>query len=104
MANIFAEVDITVRLTDGQEYHVTRFGPGDMVAFERHFNLPTAALKDQQRVEHVMFLTWSAARRQGMSGYESFDAFIDAIEDFENKGGTVTPGKGDSAPTASTGS
>lgn len=91
MAQLIANVNITVTLTDGRTITVKKFGPPDMVAFERRFGVASAVMKTDPRLEYILFLTWSAARRSGLEGLDDFDAFVEAIEGFDRD--EVTEGK-----------
>lgn len=67
----------------GQDYTLAPAGLADMVAFERHFSLPSAVLGDlsSSRVEWICFLAWRGLKRLGVVGAESFtDELLENLE------------------------
>jgi hypothetical protein len=75
---------LSVTYLDGRSEEVT-LTPGDLIAFERKFDLSFAAVEKDPRMEHVVFLAWNGLRRTGRET-RSFDEFIDDVGDF-NSGG-----------------
>jgi hypothetical protein len=53
----------------------------DLIAFERKFNVSWETVQEQPKLEMVVFLAWNAARRAGVTS-ETFDAWLDKVEDF----------------------
>lgn len=51
---------------DGGEITVTAH-LGELVQFERHYNLPMTVLMDptERRLEHMLYVAWCAAKRGG---------------------------------------
>jgi len=68
---------LTVTFADGTEKVVTPT-PGDLVRFERQFDMGAEELGDSPRLEHIMFLAWAGLKRQG--DFEGdFEAFLDGV-------------------------
>lgn len=85
-------MDSAVRVVfDGERREVSKFGPSDLVAFERHFGVPASVLAPDEngesnaRIEWFCFLIWRALRRTGVIGKDvAFDEdFLDRIEEIE---------------------
>lgn len=53
------------------------------VAFERHFNVSAQVLQMAPRLEYIAFLAWTAARSAGIDVPDTFDGFLDEVEDLE---------------------
>ncbi|MEY2580524.1 MAG: hypothetical protein QOE09_373 [Ilumatobacteraceae bacterium] len=69
---------LSVHMTDGRNLTV-RTTPGDIVRFERHFGVSPAALSSDPKLEHVMFIAYTALTR--LKEVEcTFDEFLDSVE------------------------
>lgn len=67
----------------GVEYTLSDAGVADMVAFERHFQLPSSVMGDSSvsRVEWMCFLAWRGLKRAGAVDLGAFDDdFLDNLE------------------------
>lgn len=53
------------------------------VAFERHFNVSAQVLQMAPRLEYIAYLAWTAAKSQGLNVPDTFDGFLDEVEDLE---------------------
>lgn len=109
------DTGIKFKLEGQDEASLDKIGMGDMVAFERAFNLPATVLEpdvvdkrdprsgevmldpdgeplkeiiSDYRLEWMAFMVWRSARRQGLVPKEvPFDQdFVDTIEDFDASG------------------
>lgn len=71
----------------GTEHTLPDAGMSDTVAFERHFNLPSSVLSDQNnyRAEWMCFLAWRGLVRSGVSVGAFDDAFLDALDFSEDE-------------------
>lgn len=56
--------------------------PGDIVKFEREYDVPIGRLAEDQRFEWLTFLAYSAARRADKWG-GTFDTFVEALRDID---------------------
>lgn len=70
-------MNLTVVL-DG-ETHVVSPKPGDLVRFERQYNISAASLDKDVKLEHVFFIAWSALKRTGVFT-DDFEAFLDLAD------------------------
>jgi hypothetical protein len=68
---------LTITYLDGSKTEV-RPSPGDIVRFERHFDMAIAGLEQGARLEHVLFLAWTALRRTGQEERD-FEEFLDVV-------------------------
>jgi hypothetical protein len=67
------------------------------VAFERHFNVSAQVLAMSPRVEYIAFMAWTAAQSAGIAVPDTFDGFLDEVEDIEvveGDGGAPNPTNG----------
>lgn len=67
----------------GKEYTLAAAGLADMVAFERHFGVPSSVLADLTvaRIEWICFLAWRGLNRLKVEGAEAFtDALLEDLE------------------------
>ena len=52
---------------------------GDLVRFERQYDVPASSLDDTARIEYVFYIAWLAMSRTG--DYEGdFESFLDVVE------------------------
>jgi hypothetical protein len=51
------------------------------VAFERHFNVSAQVLSMSPRVEYIAFMAYSAASAAGIDVPDTFDGFLDKLDD-----------------------
>lgn len=64
---------------------------GDLVKFERAYDLSADVLNgDTVRIEHVLFIAYTAAKRDGSTDLE-FDEWIDTVETIEDDGNEPVP-------------
>lgn len=75
----------------GVEYTLAEAGVADMVAFERHFNLPSSVMgEDGARVEWMCFLAWRGLKRvMGADAPAYGDDFLDNFEFLIDEGDEV---------------
>lgn len=73
--------EFTLTLNDGSAIEVDS-KPADFVRFERQFNVPVDAIGSSPRVEYLLFLAWTAAKRTGQTDLD-FETFLDQIDDFD---------------------
>ena len=53
--------------------------PGDLVRFERQYDVPASSLDDNTRLEYVFYIAWCAMKRTGAFTGE-FEEFIDLAD------------------------
>jgi hypothetical protein len=77
-------VKLTVNYLDGRSPDEVVPTPGDLVRFERHFDIAASSMDPEHpRIEHVMFLAHAALVRTGK--FEgTFDEFLDVVGDAED--------------------
>lgn len=63
---------------DGVAHELTA-KPGDLVRFERQFDVAASSLDENARLEHVFFIAWCAMKRVGSFTGE-FEDFIDLAD------------------------
>lgn len=63
---------------DGVSHEVTP-KMGDLVRFERQYDVPASTLDDNTRVEYVFYIAWLAMNRTGAFDGD-FEAFLDVAE------------------------
>jgi len=74
---------IKVKTTDGDE-GVYSLRPKTLVAFENKYNRGFAKLlTEDQKMEHIYFLAWSAMKDSGKVVKPFGDAFLDTLESVE---------------------
>lgn len=62
----------------GTEYNVQP-KPGDLVRFERQYDVPASSLDENTKLEHVLFIAWTCLKREG--NYEGdFESFLDLAD------------------------
>tara|TARA_R100001463_G_scaffold29626_1_gene67343 strand:- start:5854 stop:6108 length:255 start_codon:yes stop_codon:yes gene_type:complete len=75
--------NMIVVMSDGTKLEV-KIKPGDIVKFERKFDIPISRLNDEQRYEWLLYLAWLASKRNGVT--EDYDAWVDKVEDLDITG------------------
>jgi hypothetical protein len=89
-------LNIKVKTTDGQE-EVFTLRPKSIVAFEQKYNKGFAKLlTEEQRLEHIYFLAWSAMKDGGKVVKPFGESFLDTLEAVE----LVTDPNSESTETA----
>ena len=74
---------IKVKTSDGQE-GTYALRPKTLVAFENKYNKGFAKLlSEDQKLEHIYFLAWSALKDSGKSVKPFGDAFLDTLDSVE---------------------
>jgi hypothetical protein len=74
---------IKVKTTDGQEGTYS-LRPKTLVAFENKYNKGfVKLLSEDQKLEHIYFLAWSAMRDSGKVVKPFGDGFLDTLETVE---------------------
>jgi hypothetical protein len=73
---------------DGQTFQIEKFGPADLVAFERRFGVSASVFDGTSgdvRFEWICFLVWRGLRRLGAisKDLEFDDEFLEGIDDVE---------------------
>lgn len=92
-------VALHVQYDDGSGADVMASAP-DLIAFERHFNTSMVTFNETFRVEHVLFLAWTALHRRGVTT-DDFDTWcerVDSVEFGDVKDAQLPP-LGEAAPT-----
>lgn len=90
----------TIKLRNGQTHTSPRPMFADLVAFERHFNVPAPKIDENPKAEWVAFLVWRGLRWQQIPVGE-FEEFIDQIEELtinQNGDGGASEGKAEEPP------
>lgn len=73
---------LSVTKVDGTK-HDYRIGAPHIVAFEREFGVGLGrAFSEDQKMEHVLWLAWTADKRQNKTG-QTFDEFLDDVADID---------------------
>ena len=74
---------VKVKTSDGQEGTYS-LRPKTLVAFENKYNKGFAKLlTEEQRLEHIYFLAWSAMKDSGKVVKPFGDGFLDTLESVE---------------------
>jgi hypothetical protein len=57
--------------------------PGDLVRFERQYDVPASSMDDSTRVEYVFYIAWCAMKRTGdfTGDFEEFLDLADTADD-----------------------
>ena len=63
--------------------------PGDIVKFERKFDVPVSKLQEEQRYEWLLYLAWLGAKRNGVT--DDYDTWIDQVDDLDISGASDNP-------------
>lgn len=76
---------------NGVEHEIDEASPGDLIRFERKFNMPASKASDENeaRFEWVVYLAYLGARRAGIKeavDATTFDDFIDLVDDVDFSG------------------
>tara|TARA_R100000742_G_C4277472_1_gene99387 strand:+ start:1802 stop:2056 length:255 start_codon:yes stop_codon:yes gene_type:complete len=72
-----------VVMNDGTKFEV-KIKPGDIVQFERKFDVPISKLNDEQRYEWLLYLAWLASKRNGVT--EDYDTWMVQVEELDISG------------------
>lgn len=73
-----------IRFTLGGNAHTVNIaGIRNTVEFERHFNVSAQVLTMAPRLEYIAFMAWTAARSAGIEVPDTFDGFLDAVDNLE---------------------
>lgn len=73
---------LSVTKNDGT-IHNYRIGAPHIVAFEREFGMGLGrAFSEDQKMEHVLWLAWTADKRQNQSA-QSFDEYLDQVANID---------------------
>ena len=67
-----------VVMNDGTKLEIN-IKPGDIVKFERKFDVPVSKLQEEQRYEWLLYLAWLGATRNGVT--EDYDTWIGLVEE-----------------------
>ena len=80
--------NMIVVMKDGKKLEVKR-KPGDIVKFERKFDVPVSKLQEEQRYEWLLYLAWLGAKRNGVT--DDYDTWIDQVDDLDISGASDNP-------------
>ena len=70
-------------MSDGTTFEV-KIKPGDIVKFERKFDIPISKLNEEQRYEWLLYLAWLASKRNGV--IDDYDAWVEKVEELDISG------------------
>lgn len=73
--------NLRVSFTDGSSKEVVGKA-ADIVAFEERFDMSVAALENNVRVTHLLFLAWSSEKRAGETKLD-FEKWVETVETIE---------------------
>ena len=76
-------VNMIVVMSDGTTFEV-KIKPGDIVKFERKFDIPISKLNEEQRYEWLLYLAWLASKRNGVT--DDYDAWVEKVEELDISG------------------
>jgi len=80
--------NMIVVMNDGTKLEV-KIKPGDIVKFERKFDVPVSKLQEEQRYEWLLYLAWLGAKRNGVT--DDYDTWIDQVDDLDKSGASDNP-------------
>jgi|TARA_Y100000389_G_scaffold100561_1_gene97288 hypothetical protein len=80
--------NMIVVMNDGTKLEVN-IKPGDIVKFERKFDIPVSKLQEEQRYEWLLYLAWLGAKRNGVT--DDYDTWIDQVDDLDISGASDNP-------------
>lgn len=69
---------LRLEFVDGTSKEVTA-SAGDLVAFEREFDMSVSSLQDGTKFTHLLWLAWHSEKRRGETKAD-FDSWIDTVE------------------------
>jgi len=75
--------NMIVVMSDGTTFEV-KIKPGDIVKFERKFDIPISKLNEEQRYEWLLYLAWLASKRNGV--IDDYDAWVEKVEELDISG------------------
>ena len=75
-------------MNDGTKLEVN-IKPGDIVKFERKFDVAVSKLQEEQRYEWLLYLAWLGAKRNGVT--DDYDTWIDQVDDLDISGASDNP-------------
>lgn len=81
-------ITLTIDYTDGRNSQTVRALPVTQVAFEREHSCSIGVIATEQKLSHVYWLAWHAAR----PGVD-FDAWLDAVESIDVEVDATDPTK-----------
>lgn len=74
-------INLRVIFTDGNAKPVVAKA-ADIVAFEERFDMSMAALQNNVRVTHLLFLAWHAEKRTGDTK-DDFEKWVESVDGIE---------------------
>lgn len=77
---VSGDIEFTI---DGHTHVVGISSIKNTVEFERHFNVSAQVLSMSPRVEYVAFMAYTAAQSAGIDVPDTFDGFLDVVEDLQ---------------------
>jgi len=80
--------NMIVVMNDGTKLEV-KIKPGDIVKFERKFDVAVSKLQEEQRYEWLLYLAWLGAKRNGVT--DDYDTWIDQVDDLDISGASDNP-------------
>lgn len=80
--------NMIVVMNDGTKLEVS-IKPGDIVKFERKFDVAVSKLQEEQRYEWLLYLAWLGAKRNGVT--DDYDTWIDQVDDLDISGASDNP-------------
>lgn len=80
--------NMIVVMNDGTKLEVN-IKPGDIVKFERKFDVAVSKLQEEQRYEWLLYLAWLGAKRNGVT--DDYDTWIDQVDDLDISGASDNP-------------
>jgi len=80
--------NMIVVMNDGTKLEVN-IKPGDIVKFERKFDVAVSRLQEEQRYEWLLYLAWLGAKRNGVT--DDYDTWIDQVDDLDISGASDNP-------------
>ena len=78
-------IKLEVNFLDGSTESVECLA-ADLIAFEQHFDLSIARLEKEVRITHLFFLAYTALRRQGKTGDDSFEKWTETVSSVAESG------------------
>jgi len=80
--------NMIVVMNDGTKLEVN-IKPGDIVKFERKFDIPVSRLQEEQRYEWLLYLAWLGENVNGVT--DDYDTWIDQVDDLDISGASDNP-------------
>jgi hypothetical protein len=66
------KITLRIEFTSGEEKTITAIA-GDMVSFEREFEISIAALEKEAKLTHLLYLAWASESRRKETAKEFAD-------------------------------